>query len=181
MPYADPEAKRAHDAAYFRANREQRLAYQKVWAARNHPKVLRMAHERYVRTDIRKRFAGRANRKAAEYGRPTEALDYTTLPLGPWFCTYCGTYCESWDHVQQLALGGANTVDNLVPSCLPCNQKRPRRLRRAVPDACKRGHPYAVYGRQVRPPGSGRKCRACDLDRYYARTGRPRAAEENVA
>ena len=117
-------------AAYYRAHKDERDEYQRAWADRNREKVLRMARARYQRADPRKRFAQRANRKVAAYGRPTELLDWTTLPPGPWRCHYCGTSCESWDHVEQLALGGTNTASNLVSSCLPCNQRRPRRGRR---------------------------------------------------
>lgn len=164
----DPENRakwRARDAAYYRANKDQRLEKGKAWAAKNHEKVLVQAHIRYARTDVRKRYALRANRKAAQYGRPGELLDWTRLPLGPWFCHYCGSVCESWDHVEQLALGGPNTVENLVPSCLPCNQKRPR-SHRVVRTSCRRGHPYDSANTLLTMVG--RRCRACSHKLYLA-------------
>lgn len=150
MPYKDPEMRRAasraskargyanparrallleRQADYYRAHKAERDEYQRAWVEINHDKVLAQAANRYRRRDPRERFAYRANRKVAAYGRPHEVLDWRDLPPGPWACTYCGSPCESWDHVEQLARGGANAASNLVPSCLPCNQSRSNRHR----------------------------------------------------
>ena len=36
-------------------------------------------------------------------------------------CRYCGAPATVADHVKALALGGADTEENLVASCKPCN------------------------------------------------------------
>jgi 5-methylcytosine-specific restriction endonuclease McrA len=77
-------------------------------------------------------FVSRANERAKRYGLPGR-LSVRDLPalIGP--CAYCGTSTNSWDHVVPLRAGGANDVSNLVPSCVPCNQRRPQPWARKVP------------------------------------------------
>jgi 5-methylcytosine-specific restriction endonuclease McrA len=36
-------------------------------------------------------------------------------------CMYCGARATEVDHIQELALGGTNTIDNLQPLCKPCH------------------------------------------------------------
>jgi hypothetical protein len=173
----DPEfrARRKEQSARdYQNSKVARAEYQKRWAERNHEKVLRMAGERYRRTDPRKRFAQRANRKVAMYGRPDDVLDWTTLPDGPWACTYCGVPCESWDHVAPLILGGANSAENLVPSCLPCNQRRVAHRPKPLVTSCRHGHAYDEANTYYCTDG-GRVCRACGAERYRRRA--KRAAE----
>lgn len=41
-------------------------------------------------------------------------------------CIYCGSICEkiSTDHVIPVSKGGRHTIDNVVPACLRCNQRK---------------------------------------------------------
>lgn len=130
----DPDAAermRAADAEYRASHREAVLERKRLWHARNRDRILAAKKTNWQNKDARQRFAYHANRKAGSYGS-TEMLDWETLPPGPWTCTYCGIPCESWDHVEQLVLGGPNNASNLVPSCLPCNLARPHKQRRYV-------------------------------------------------
>ena len=177
-PYVGPSEsvlrRRAQHRADYVRHRAERLALGREWAQRNHEKVLRMAGERYRRIDPRRRFAMRANRKVAQYGRPDDILDWTTLPEGPWSCHNCGVACESWDHIDPLAVGGANKVVNLLPSCMPCNQRRTAGLGPSlhVPKThCLRGHEYSVDNTRTGSRGE-RRCRACA--RVYAQESRDR-------
>lgn len=44
-------------------------------------------------------------------------------------CFYCGEAEGSTiDHLLPRSLGGKNTVQNIVPSCSPCNTKKRNRL-----------------------------------------------------
>lgn len=56
-----------------------------------------------------------------------KAFDQKYLRLGS-RCYYCGKYMgeiyESIDHVQPIEKQGTNHIDNLVPACLSCNQKK---------------------------------------------------------
>jgi len=36
-------------------------------------------------------------------------------------CMYCGARATEVDHIQELALGGTNTIDNLQPLCKACH------------------------------------------------------------
>ena len=40
-------------------------------------------------------------------------------------CTYCGVSAElQADHRIPLSRGGANSIDNIVPACRPCNLRK---------------------------------------------------------
>ena len=93
-------------------------------------------------------------------------------------CAYCGGPQTSWDHVVPLCRGGANTVANLVPSCLPCNRFKGKRTaeefargdrvrtpRRMVPCACGCGVEIETPDHQCRPRRyiSGHNMRRADV------------------
>ncbi len=59
-------------------------------------------------------------------------------------CAYCGCRLHSKnitaDHIVPLVRGGVNTIDNIVPACRPCNQRKNKLtadefLRRQKPQA----------------------------------------------
>lgn len=39
-------------------------------------------------------------------------------------CHYCGQPACEIDHIHPKSLGGSDDLDNLVPSCTPCNRKK---------------------------------------------------------
>ncbi|GGM04843.1 hypothetical protein GCM10010099_21190 [Streptomyces cinereus] len=39
-------------------------------------------------------------------------------------CVYCGSQCEAVDHIQPVALGGADNWENLAPVCVSCNSSK---------------------------------------------------------
>lgn len=40
-------------------------------------------------------------------------------------CAYCGcTESLQWEHIVPRAMGGPDTIDNLVRACPPCNQRK---------------------------------------------------------
>lgn len=44
-------------------------------------------------------------------------------------CFYCReAAADTFDHLMPKSLGGVNTIDNLVPACLACNQAKADRL-----------------------------------------------------
>lgn len=95
-------------------------ARQKAWYDANYPRIREQVIARAVawRKDRRRDFAMKVNQLAVRYGVPGK-LDWRDLIYGD--CAYCGTPCQSWDHVMPMSRGGANTLDNLVPCCWPCN------------------------------------------------------------
>jgi 5-methylcytosine-specific restriction endonuclease McrA len=39
-------------------------------------------------------------------------------------CAYCCSPATTADHFVAVARGGPNTIDNIVPACLPCNMSK---------------------------------------------------------
>lgn len=120
MPHTDPSAAQRYNREYKRRNRWRYQARQKLYDAAKH-----------------------ANERAEQYGRPGRITpeDVERLFAGG-RCHYCG---ESAPLTVDHRIGlhdprSTNTVDNLVPACLPCNiskhqADRPNRWARKH-DAC---------------------------------------------
>lgn len=45
-------------------------------------------------------------------------------------CHWCGAPAQTADHLLPLSRGGTSDLDNLVPSCKPCNYGRGNRMAR---------------------------------------------------
>ena len=99
-----------------------RTCYYRDWY-RKHATYYIDKGKRY-QSDRRRRFAYRYNQMARKFGWEGE-LDWRTMIVGD--CAYCGTPCESWDHVIPLSQGGTNTNANLVPCCVQCNTEKKAR------------------------------------------------------
>lgn len=61
------------------------------------------------------------------------SLRFRVLQRDGFRCRYCGISADDGavlhvDHVHPRALGGANTMDNLVTACLPCNLGKGKRV-----------------------------------------------------
>lgn len=91
----------------------------------------------------------KARRKSRERGTP-EHLTWTwgafmrMAAKFSWCCAYCGNKPDRLDpdHVVPLSRGGANTLTNLLPTCLPCNSdKRDLLLDEWALDRARRGLP----------------------------------------
>jgi hypothetical protein len=99
----------------------QRSAHER-W---NHPATPEIIAEReraYRASHRRQRFISHANEKARHYGLSGRIAIDAELPPGP--CAYCGGPANSWDHIDPMGRGGPNTIVNLAPACLPCNQHK---------------------------------------------------------
>jgi 5-methylcytosine-specific restriction endonuclease McrA len=93
----DPDAVKARLAAY--------------WAA--HPEILRAKDHRY-----------RARRRNAA-GSFTAAEWLALLDQYGWACGYCGAKDRlQADHRIPLARGGTNFIENIIPACPRCNQRK---------------------------------------------------------
>ena len=79
----------------------------------------------WQRADPRRKFVNFANCKAKKLGLPGR-LDWRELPELPRPCHYCGAEAFGFDHVTPFAARGPNTLENLVPCCLPCNERKNR-------------------------------------------------------
>jgi 5-methylcytosine-specific restriction endonuclease McrA len=101
------DKRREYDAAYYAENKARVVARAVAW-----------------RKDRRRDWAIKANRTAARFG-VSGTVDWRDLVAAD--CAYCGTPCESWDHVMPLSRGGSHTMDNIVPCCWPCNTEKKHR------------------------------------------------------
>src|SRR5438477_9519327 len=58
-----------------------------------------------------------------------EALSHLGMALEDLHCVYCGAATTDWDHLRPLVknkrpTGFISQIQNLVPSCGPCNQSK---------------------------------------------------------
>jgi 5-methylcytosine-specific restriction endonuclease McrA len=61
-----------------------------------------------------------ANRKTTPTYRAARAQLLTGNPP----CHWCGGIATEADHLIEHDMNGADTIDNLVPACKPCNSRR---------------------------------------------------------
>ena len=105
-------------------------ARRRDYRRRNLVKLRSDARRYYWRNWERKRIehhAAIAKRKSAP-GKYTEKEWLQLLTAFHYRCAYCyrrlTRRTASADHVNPLARGGTNWITNIVPSCLPCNQRK---------------------------------------------------------
>ena len=148
MPYADPEKarekRREYDAAnrerirerfaaYYAANRERLREKRREYVATNRERI-RESNAAYEAANPHIRWAKRYRRRAKEFGFPAvvEAFtrDFVVARYGE-ACFNCGGAFEELDHFPvPVVSGGPHTLDNVKPSCQPCNAKQGPTLRR---------------------------------------------------
>lgn len=108
----DKEAARRRAREWARRNRNKMRAREKEWA-RLHPDALRRRQHR---------------RRARERGAtgdwtPAEWAHLVASYGGT--CAYCGRKAPlTVDHRVPLFRGGANSIDNILPACSPCNKRK---------------------------------------------------------
>ena len=144
MPYSDPERRRAYGRAWMRRNVERARDAMRRWRER-HPDEHRAENATYY-----KRNAERVNARIAAYHRANPAIvrakshrhralrssadgaftgeEWRALVAAHGGrCAYCGRAATlEPDHRVALSRGGSNRIDNILPSCHPCNAKKHR-------------------------------------------------------
>lgn len=122
---ANQRARRArlHDAGIPTTTDRDRARSREAYAA--DPDRVKIKVAAWRKADLRRTFVNWANVKAKKLGVPGR-LDWRTLPNLPRPCHYCGREARGFDHVIPFVEGGPNTADNLVPCCLPCNERKNR-------------------------------------------------------
>lgn len=102
-------------------------AWHRAWYERNREKVL-AASRRWAKENPEKARAKRALRRARLAG--VVIIPFTHKELEAHLakfggrCWMCGMSATELDHVKPVVLGGAHTLDNLRPACLPCNRRK---------------------------------------------------------
>lgn len=132
---ANPERKRAADAAYRAANAEKIRAYRKAYYEANRERHLAACRTRYLKNpEPQKRRAAewaRANSKKV-YARNNarrikrrESLKISLMKLQRGQCAYCREKLTVGkihvDHIMPVALGGLNVRSNFQLTCDACN------------------------------------------------------------
>ena len=143
---ANREAVNATRRAWHAANREEiairaRKAWPKYYEA--HGEQVRARHRMLYATDLsyRQRLAVKNKRR-----RSSETDGHTLAQLHQYWrdrgidpkrCTYCDAWYRQWendwktsigDHVIPLGRGGTDTMDNIVPCCITCNEFKGARI-----------------------------------------------------
>jgi 5-methylcytosine-specific restriction endonuclease McrA len=105
-------------------------AKRRLYRRRNLAKLRAAAREYYWESWESKRVqhhAAVAKRKGAA-GKYTRREWLELLAEYEYRCAYCGRRINrktaSADHVIPLSGGGTNWIANIVPACLPCNQRK---------------------------------------------------------
>ena len=57
-------------------------------------------------------------------GRPWRRMRERVFELKGRTCVYCGNPADEVDHIEPVKTGGADTIENLVPSCQSCNRRK---------------------------------------------------------
>lgn len=110
----NPEKARNYSAAYRAANREQVLAANAAWAAAN-PEIRRIHHH------------NRRARIERSGGTLSKGLSAKLYKLQKGRCACCGQPLADdyqLDHIMPIALGGANTDDNIQLLRALCNRQK---------------------------------------------------------
>lgn len=131
------EKDRAYQAAYHQRYRDRHLERQRAYrqgrieiaaeyrvAHRERDAEYRRAYAQTARGRLVNRskvLRRRARKRDADHGCvTTEFLERLySLP-----CVYCGAPAEHADHIFPLSKGGLHCIDNLAPSCQPCNDRK---------------------------------------------------------
>lgn len=109
-----------YDAEKSRAWRKNNPGAYQRWLEENpsYHRAWRQENPELVRAYARKRRALIQENGWEEY---TEA---EVIEIWGDACVYCGGPFEHLDHVHPISKGGSDTLDNVVPSCAPCNYSK---------------------------------------------------------
>lgn len=113
-------------------NRAHRAAYQKRWRSTNSEWLTDWYQQN---ADVRRVQKAAAQRRRRDRGSLTFLISSRDikrlLDRHGGACAYCrGKFPEvrfSIDHVVPLSRGGEDSIGNIVPACLPCNQSKSSR------------------------------------------------------
>ena len=100
----------------------------------SHPIQARRRRRLYDKT-----VRGRASKKARHARRRVFELNGVSFTMEQWLllleefdnrCVYCGNKSKKLtvDHWVPLSKNGSNSIDNIVPACIPCNSSKCAKL-----------------------------------------------------
>lgn len=113
------EYSRQHRASMSPEKKAKEIKRLHDWRAKNpekvHAKGLKYNRINKVRRASRMKKLP-ATLTSKEWEETLSALDYK--------CVYCGAPYEHQDHFIPLVKGGGYTVNNILPACFPCNNRK---------------------------------------------------------
>jgi 5-methylcytosine-specific restriction endonuclease McrA len=143
MPYKDVDRRRQYARDWIKRNPERAREAMRRWRQRHpadHAAAGRAYYERHKERlaeyfaqyrrehrDVRQGIDARRHaRKLGAPGTHTTAEWIWLLQLWNWTCAYCGERGAPLqpDHRVPLARGGSNDIENILPACRRCNQRK---------------------------------------------------------
>ena len=142
MPHKDRERRRQYARDWIKRNPERARAAMRRWRQRHpadHAAAGRAYYERHKERlaayfaqyrrehrDVRQGMDARRHaRKLGAPGTHTTVEWIWLLQLWNWTCAYCGARgALQPDHRVPLARGGSNNIENILPACRRCNQRK---------------------------------------------------------
>lgn len=116
------------------AHRDGNAAYKTIYYAKNGDAIReKSAARRAANPHIV--WVGDYRRRALAYGFTPVVEDFTRDDLIARYgdaCAYCGGPFEQLDHSVPVRAGGPHTLDNVRPSCAPCNRAKYHETDRAL-------------------------------------------------
>jgi 5-methylcytosine-specific restriction endonuclease McrA len=104
---------------------EQRLYWEDAGLTADDVLALVRERQRRARRTLERAHAALAGESAQRREPIPRAVRLTVFERDGGRCVECGSAFEiQYDHVIPLALGGANTAENLQILCAPCNQAK---------------------------------------------------------
>ena len=141
MPYSDPEQRRAYGREWMKRNADKAREAMRRWR-QQHPDEHRAENRAYYARDPKKRqrqIDASPNRQAVRIAmqhrrRDRAAATGLAFSYKEWLalkeqhkgrCAYCGLVAPlQVDHRTPLARGGTNSIENILPACATCNQRK---------------------------------------------------------
>lgn len=121
---------RARRRRYYWKNRE-RINKKRRHKRLQNPEFYKHLERRRYRKHRIRRIVSQRNiqaRRAGAKGQITPEQWRRLLRRHRFLCFYCGAKLvpanRTLDHKLPLSRGGTNTIDNVVPACRPCNQRK---------------------------------------------------------
>lgn len=119
------EQERLRTRIWHRANREYIQSRVLAWRKRNPGKAIEYARATRANARLKGNPARRREKRYPDRGTYTLERWRAMLAYFGHVCLCCGYSGElTVDHVVPLSVGGMNTIDNLQPLCMACNQKK---------------------------------------------------------
>lgn len=123
----------ARVAAYHAENRDRRAEYMAEWRSANREHVAEYNASYRTKTPHTGWEAGYRSR-CREYGFEPVIRSFTREEMISYWgnrgkCIYCDAPFTEIDHLIPVGMGGHHVIENVAPSCMPCNKQNVNAIR----------------------------------------------------